>query len=195
MVFVYQIADSVGAGVKKITRNLQAKLTASDTQLLARAKDGDNSAFTELVRRHQNNIYRLAYGYLGEREAARDAAQEVFLKAYQGLPYFQSDSQFSTWLYSIGKNHCLNIIRREKLAEKIDPPESAAVDSHLPLRMKLKKLLGKLKDEHRDILILRYYQDLKYEQIAGTLNISLDTVKVRLFRAKAELKKLMGEGL
>lgn len=193
MVFVYEIADAVGAGVKKITRNLQAKFTASDSQLLARAKEGDDSAFTELVRRHQNNIYRLAYGYLGEREAARDAAQEVFLKAFQGLPYFQSDSQFSTWLYSICKNHCLNILRHERLADKIDPPETASAKNSLPLKIRLKKLLGQLKDEHRDILILRYYQDLKYEQIARTLDISLNTAKVRLFRAKAELKELMGE--
>lgn len=195
MAFVYEIADTVGTGMKKIARNLQAKLADGDSLLLERAKNGDDSSFAELVRRHQNHIYRLAFGYLGEREAAKDTTQEVFLKAYQGLLYFQNDSQFSTWLYSICKNHCLNVLKRQRLQERIELPNGNQVENTLPLKIRLKGILAELKDEHREIIILRYYQDLKYDQIAKILNISMDTVKVRLFRAKAELKELMGEGL
>jgi RNA polymerase sigma-70 factor (ECF subfamily) len=194
MVIVYQLADYVGTGVKKIARDLRAKMAVSDSQLLSRAKDGDNSAFSELVYRHQDFVYKLAWGYLNDNEEAKDAAQEVFISAYRGLPYFKSDSLFTSWLFKICKNHCLNVIRRNKLENEIERESPGVIESDLPIKLRLKKLVANLNDEHREIIILRYYQDLKYNQIAELLDIPLSTVKIRLHRAKAELKTLAGVG-
>ncbi|MCP4581368.1 MAG: RNA polymerase sigma factor [candidate division Zixibacteria bacterium] len=194
MVIVYQLADLVGTGVKSIARNFQAKIAISDSQLLNRAKDGDDTAFNELVCRHQNFIYKLAWGYLNEKEAAKDATQDVFIKAYQGLPYFQSDSQFTTWLYRICKNHCLNLLRRQKRESELELDRPNNTESDLPMKLGLKKMIANLSEEYREIIILRYYQDLKYDQIARLLDIPLSTVKIRLHRAKAELKNLAGVG-
>ncbi len=195
MAMVYQLTGLVGAGVKNIARNFQAKMAVSDAQLLARAKSGDDTAFNDLVCRHQNFIYRTALSYLHESEAAKDAVQEVFVKAYQGLPYFQSDSQFSTWLYKICKNYCLNQQRRQKLENETEPVISSKNEMDLSLKLRLKKMVNSLNEEYREIIILRYYQDLKYDQIARLLDIPISTVKIRLFRAKAELRTLAGASL
>ena len=117
MTVVYQMADFVGTSVRKIARNLHANLVVPDSQLLTYAKEGDNEAFSELVRRHQDFIFKFARGYLNDNQAAEDVTQDVFIKAYQGLPYFKNESQFSSWLYTICKNHCLNQIRRSILEE------------------------------------------------------------------------------
>jgi RNA polymerase sigma-70 factor, ECF subfamily len=192
MVLVYQIADYVGDGVKKLAKNLQAGFIISDAQLLERAKNRDDGAFNELVKRHQQFVYKVAFGYLNDSEAARDVVQDVFLKAYRGLPYFQSDSQFTTWLYKICKNHCLNVIRRHKL-ETDNPPEiNSGEIPDISLKSKLKKLISRLSEDHREIIILRYYNDLKYDEIARYLGINPGTVKIRLHRAKRELKQLAG---
>ena len=192
MAMVYELTGLVGARVKNIARNFQAKIAVSDAQLLVRAKSGDDTAFNDLVCRHQNFIYRTALGYLHDSEAAKDAVQEAFVKAYQGLPYFQSDSQFSTWLYKICKNYCLNLLRRQKLENETEPVNSSNNETDLSLKLRLKKMVDSLNEEYREIIILRYYQDLKYDQIARLLDIPLSTVKIRLFRAKAELKILAG---
>ncbi len=163
-----------------------------DSQLLTYAKEGDNEAFSELVRRHQNFIFKFARGYLNDNEAAEDITQDVFIKAYQGLPYFKNESQFSSWLYKICKNHCLNQLRRRKLEGNTEIENVNHNDPDLSTKVKLKSIIGNLSDEYREIVILRYYEDLKYEQIARILNIPLSSVKIRLFRAKAELKKMIG---
>ena len=118
--------------------------------------------------------------------------QDVFLKAYRGLPYFQSDAQFSTWLYKICKNHCLNVIRRRKLESDNQPEENVGETPDISIATKLKKLISHLGEDHREIIILRYYNDLKYDEIARYLGINPGTVKVRLHRAKQELKQLAG---
>ena len=192
MILVYQIADYVGDSVKKLAKNLQAGFIISDAQLLERAKNRDDKAFNELVKRHQQFVYKIALGYLNDNEAAKDITQDVFLKAYRGLPYFQSDSQFTTWLYKICKNHCLNIIRRRKLENDNQPEERNDEMADISMKTKLKSLISRLNDEHREIIVLRYYNDLKYEEIARYLGINLGAVKIRLHRAKQELKQLAG---
>lgn len=191
MVFVYQIADYVGANVKKLTKNLQARLIVTDAQLLERAKDKDDNAFNELVKRYQNFVYKTAYGYLTDREMAEDVTQDVFIKAYRGLPYFQNDSQFTTWLFKICKNHCLNIIRHRKLETDSREDNSRGHQPDLSMKIELKELISRLNDGHKEVIILRYYNDLKYDEIARYLGLPMSSVKMRLYRAKQELKKMV----
>ncbi len=196
MVANLQFLSVASVSVKKLARQIQTKLVLTDSQLIARTKGGDNDAFAELIRRHQDCVFRQAIGYLQEKEAARDAAQETFIKAYQGLAYFKNESKFqdastfSAWLFRICKNHCLNVLRRMKLETRIDCDIIKVNQPDMLLASRLKKKIAGLKEEYRDVIVLRYYQELKYEQIARILGIPLSTVKIRLFRAKNELKKV-----
>lgn len=192
MAYVYQIAGYVGTGVKRAARNVKAKFTATDAQLLKRAKEGDDSAFNEIVKRYQNFVYKTALSYLHDRENARDITQDVFIKAYKGLPYFNNDSQFTTWLYKICKNQCLNYLRREKAHIEDNDGPTGNYNMDLPLKAGLDKLIAKLKDEYREVIVLRYYQQLKYDEIAHYLDLPMSTVKIRLYRAKQELKGMIG---
>ena len=192
MATVYSLTILVGAGIKKATRYIQSKIVLTDFDLIARAQDGDNDAFNELVCRHQDFVYRQALSYLHDRDSAKDAAQEVFIKAYHGLAYFQSNSLFQAWLYRICKNYCLNIIRRLKIEENARFESVDSINPDLPLQLRLKKIISKLDEDYREIIILRYYQDLKYDEIARLLSISISTVKIRLFRAKKMLKDTIG---
>ncbi len=193
MSMVYQIADYVGDGVKKTAQIFKARFRVSESQLLEKAKKNDSEAFGELVRRNQDFVYRTALGYLQDEESAKDITQDVFIKAYRGLPYFRDESQFATWLYKICKNQCLNLIRHKKLESGERLKEEQSEDSPIPLKVRMKKLIANLNDEYRDIIMLRYYQDLTYDEIARYLDIPLSTVKIRLYRAKRDLKNLMGE--
>lgn len=196
MVVNLQFLSVANVSVKKLARQIQTKLVLTDSQLVARAKDGDHDAFAELIRRHQDYVFRQAMGYLQEKEAARDAAQETFIKAYQGLAYFKNESKFqdpstfSAWLFRICKNHCLNVLRRMKQEAGIDCNIIKVNQPDLSLTSRLKKMIAGLREEYSEVIILRYYQGLKYDQIARILDTPLSTVKIRLFRAKNELKKV-----
>jgi RNA polymerase sigma-70 factor (ECF subfamily) len=165
----------------------------SDSQLIARARDGDSEAFSEIVRRYQDFVYRQAWGYLQDAEAARDAAQDVFVTAYEGITHLRNEAALRHWLYRICRNHCLNVIRRRALERRHRPEALDTPHSDIPLSVTLRRAISELGDRYREPIILRYYQDLKYEGIAEVLGISVDTVKVRLFRAKARLKHMVGE--
>ena len=190
---VCQLADLITAGVKIAANRIKSKLTLSDMQLIARSKDGDDGAFGEIVKRYQDFIYRQAWGYLRDDEAAKDAAQDVFVAAYKGISYLRNDSALRRWLYRICKNHCLNIIRKRKLERELRPDTSGDVTSDMTLTVTLREMISELDDQFQEVIILRYYHDLTYEQIAEVLEVSLSTVKVRLFRAKSELKRMLGE--
>ncbi len=164
----------------------------TDSGLIARAKEGDDEAFGEIVRRYQGLVYRQAWGYLEDAEAAKDAAQEVFVTAYKGITYLREDSALRRWLYRICRNHCLNVIRRRKLEHDHRPEAPTEVRSDVPLRITLRRMISYLDDPYREVVILRYYGDLKYEEIAQVLDISVSTVKIRLFRAKRRLKRMLG---
>ncbi len=190
---VFQLVNLVVAGVKIAAKHIQLRLVLSDSQLIARAKGGDDDAFGEIVKRYQGFVYRQAWGYLQNDEAAKDATQDVFVTAYEAVAYLRNDSALRQWLYRICRNHCLNIIRRADIERRSrsEAPHKAQPD--LPLRVALREMISTLDDRYREVIILRYYQDLTYDEIAQILDIPVTTVKVRLFRAKNKLKKMLGE--
>ena len=190
---VCQVVALIAAGVRLTANRIQSRLVLSDIELIARTRDGDDEAFCEIVRRYQGFVYRQAWGYLQDSEAAKDAAQEVFVTAYEGIPYLREDSALRRWLYRICRNHCLNVLRRQKLERRLRPDAPDQVRQDVALRVALRQMISKLKDRYREVVILRYYNDLTYEQIAEVLDIPASTVKIRLFRAKNTLKKILGE--
>ena len=176
---------------------------------LARVAAGDTGAFTGLVETHQERLLRLCERLLGDPEEARDAAQEVFLKAFRKAAEVRPMGQVYTWLYRIAVNHCFNKLRRRKLvrflrfdtdpeepdAPAFDPPDAGPDPiSALEARRRwqtTRKAIAKLPDNQRAVLILVRFEGLSYRQAAEVLGITEGAVESRLFRA---MRRIAGEG-
>jgi RNA polymerase sigma-70 factor (ECF subfamily) len=169
----------------------------SDAELVARAQQGDESAFEKLVRRHQRYAFNVAYRALGDTAEAEDVTQEAFVRAWRGLPAFRSQARFTTWLYRIVYNLCLN--RLPGLQQELfqaEPMEEALVSSApSPLQLVetrervafLHTQLDQLPAKYRLVLTLRYLQNLSYEEIATALDVPMGTVKTHIHRARRSL--------
>ncbi len=174
------------------------ELPISDLDLITRIKAGDTDAYAELVRRHHPKVIALCQSMLTNTAAAEDAAQETFLKVYSSLKDFRGDAAFSTWLFRIAANKCLDFKRKsartrttsldfllEEHGEGIQRlmagpgPERSTEDAQL-----VEKILSCLPDAYRLILTLRELNGLTYQEIAQTMNCSVDSVKARLQRAR-----------
>ncbi len=178
----------------------QRPLTAvPDSALVALARSGHANAFEELVRRHQVTIFRIALRMLGDRRDAEDASQEAFLQAWRALPGFRSQSTFSTWIYRIVTNRCLNLRRArrpnqallwDQESEEPGPEEAAEAQNRLQI---LRAAILELTPEQRAVFVLRHLEGCAYEEIVEILGISLAAVKSRLHRARLELADVLGE--
>ena len=170
-----------------------------DSALVALARSGNANAFEELVRRHQVTIFRIALRMLGDSGDAEDASQESFLQAWRALPRFRSQSAFSTWLYRIVTNRCLNLRRARRPSQPLlwdqesaepGPEEAAEARNRL---LVLRQAILELTPEQRAVFVLRDLEGCAYEEIVQILGISLAAVKSRLHRARLELADLLRE--
>lgn len=192
------MASSVAAGPtteKKITPEVQAREQA---WALA-AKKGDRTAFLHLVDSYQRPVYNLCYRMLGQVHEAEDAAQETFLRAYTRLNTYQSDRKFSAWLLSIAAHYCIDRLRQRRqqliswdelppwrwLSDPDPQPEEAALKHEA--QASVQALLDVLPPDYRAAIILRYWYELAYDEIAQTLQTSVSAIKSRLFRARQML--------
>lgn len=182
------------AGIKTGSTVRKALIPDPDTVILQAVSDGDTDAFGRLVVRYEDFVYTLILGIVRSEEMAKDIAQETFVRAYRGIRRFQLRSSFKTWLYRIAYNTAMSHLSREnadrnfRAMESEEPLYEESRDQNL--RIFLEKLISKLKPELRSVIIFHYYDDLKYEEIAEVLDCPVGTVKIRLYRAKYELKKL-----
>lgn len=175
-----------------------------EQQWISQAAQGDTQAFAHLVERYETVVYHQALRLVGNREDAADVTQEVFWKAWRALPTFRRESSFSTWLYRLTDNACLDLLRREKKRRgdaSLDDEESLSLAQQLPHpgpspqehlergeRMTaLEQGLQQLSQEHRRILVLREINGLSYQEIGTILGLSDGTVKSRLARARLAL--------
>lgn len=188
----------------------------TDQELAARARDGDQDAFEQLVRDNEKRIYTLALRMTGSREDALDLAQDAFFQAWKALPTFQGESSFATWLYRLATNLCLDHLRTQKRrtqsmgpALSLDDEENGPVqvaDQQLQpqeaverserrraLERALERGLASLPDHHRQVLIMRELSGLSYQEIAQVLDLDLGTVKSRIARARLSLRKILLE--
>lgn len=167
---------------------------------LERAVNGDVDAFGELVRLYEQPIYNLTYRMLNNAEEAEDAAQEAFIRAYANLHRYDVNRSFKTWLFSIASNHCIDIIRRRRLTllsidEPLPPhpnltsvqpmPEQSAIEGERSEWVET--LLDTLPADYRAAVVLRYWYDMSYAEIAEALSTTESAIKSRLFRARQKL--------
>ena len=170
-----------------------------DREAIEACQRGDREAFDRLVERYQRDIYRLCYRYVNNHFDASDMAQEVFLRAYKALAKFRGDSAFSTWLYRIAVNTCLNFRSSRRLpSEPLEddvPDATRGVADRIEqdeLSQQVREAVGRLPEKQRATLILKIYHDLTHEEVAEILGSSVGTVKANLFHAVANLRRQMG---
>jgi RNA polymerase sigma-70 factor, ECF subfamily len=177
---------------------------ADDRLLVEACRAGQREAFDVIVERHQRQVYQLCYRFAGNHEDASDLAQDVFIRAYRGLHSFKGNSAFSTWLYRIGVNVCLNRVGAR--TPKWTTLDAAEQPDHRAERADVKILRGeraaevraaiaRLPRKQRAALILRVYHDLPHDQIAEIVGTSVGAVKANFFHALANLKKLLNPKL
>lgn len=169
-----------------------------ELELIQRALTGDTSAWGEIVRRYKDAVFGIAIGILGNPADAEDATHDAFIRAYEGLHTFHLDKRFSTWIFAVTANVCKNKLRRERLFAPLkhisrltkgnDPAKQLAQQERTQI---IREAIEQLGPAYRMPLVLRYYADLDYKEIAEALGLPEGTVKTRLHRAKSQLKHML----
>ncbi len=177
---------------------LERLVTISEVENLELARQGNQEAFTSIVEMYQNPVYNLCYRMLGNSQAAEDAAQETFWRAYNNLGRYDPQRPFATWLLSIAAHYCIDQQRRKRLptvdldeiiecnAEDPAPnPERAMLDTEFS--EEIQRQLSGLNENDRAVLVLRYFHELSEDEICQTLSITKSAVKSRLHRARQHM--------
>lgn len=168
---------------------------------LEQARKGDKTAFGHLIEAYQTPVYNLAYRMLNNSGEAEEAAQEAFIRAYTRLDTYNPAHKFSTWMLSITSNYCIDLIRKRRaLLLSIDEPlpphpalktqNSKGPEAQMLLHEQqemVQALLQELPEEYRQTVVLRYWHDLSYEEIAEMMDTTVSAIKSRLFRARRQL--------
>lgn len=183
-----------------------------DELLIRRAQSGDEGAFEQLLLAHQKGVYNLCLRMAGNPDDALDLSQEAFIRAWRALGQYQFDAAFSTWLFRLTSNVCIDFLRKQKRQQHMsltvtdddepgeeftvpDPapgPEEQAV--HNERRQAVARAMAALPEDYRAVMQLRAVEELSYEQIAEILDIKVGTVKSRLARARTQLRKILKDG-
>lgn len=164
----------------------------SESELLRSARDGDGSAFAELLRPQYQAAFRVAYGLLHDVDEAEDAVQEAAFTAWKKLGNVRPDSPLRPWFLAIVANHCRTVARsRWWSMGRMDRADDEAPIADLAAGVDLRRALLRLGHDERLILVLRYYLDLPYEEIAGILGISAKAARTRVERAVHRLRPIL----
>jgi len=181
-----------------------------EKELIKEAKLGNMGAFESLIIRYESKVYNIAYKMFNNEEDAKDVSQEIFIKLYRNLIKFNEQSKFSTWLYRVAVNTCLDEIRKRKkdkenLTSNVYETEDGEIEREIPSTYnmpeaelikndrieKLRYALTLIKEDHRSVIVLKDLEGYSYNEIADTLNITIGTVKSRISRARESLKETL----
>jgi RNA polymerase sigma factor (sigma-70 family) len=183
------------------------------SQLIERALTGDQKSYSEIVSRYHEQIHHFIYRMVKDTAQAEDLVQETFIKAFRALATFNSDYAFSTWLYKIAANNCIDFFRKKKLktfsldtpiqvkdgevhrdfADREQTPEHELMSQERTNQIQF--AINTLPEKYKEAILLRHSKDKSYEEIAEELSIPLGTVKVRIFRAREMLKSKLKDQL
>jgi len=186
---------------------------ADERELIRRAQRGDRAAFDSLVRLYDHEVLRLALKVVGSPEEARDLYQEAFLKVYRSLGHFRFDSRFSTWLYRVVMNVCLDHLRRQRTRNEVQAPSSEEGETEYfqtvpddrpefdperalkgrEIRRRIDSALADLNPRERLVFELKHYQGLKLRAIGELCGTSEETAKNCLFRATQKLRVALAD--
>ena len=185
--------------------------TCDDEQkLLMRCRRGDKQSFERIVTLYMRRAYSIALGFVGQHEDALDLSQEAFIRAYKNIKKYDPNRRFFPWFYQILKNLCFNYLkkRKELCFSQVSTTDESQIanqtadgfDPYLlvernELKESIWKAIGELDDKHREIIILRHFQDLSYNEIAEVLICNKGTVMSRLYYARRELKEILNNKL
>ncbi len=175
---------------------------------LQRCRRGSRKAFEVFVNKYMKDAYFIALGLVGNREDALELSQEAFIRAYRNIKQVKPDRKFFPWFYQILKNLCISHLRKRKYrkAGSLDvegcPEVEATADCFSPeevaarneIKDKVWQAIGQLDEKHREVIILRHFQDMSYDQIAEALFCNKGTVTSRLYYARKKLEELLGAG-
>lgn len=168
---------------------------------------GDQNAYADIVNLYQDKLYQVCYRMLGNKQEAEDIAQEAFIRAYINLHSYDQNRKFSTWLYRIGTNLCIDRIRKKKPdyyldaevagTEGPDMYSQIAADEQLPeeaveqmeLQDRIQYEISRLPDKYRSVIVLKYIEELSLQEISEILDMPLGTVKTRIHRGREALRK------
>ncbi|MBO6880289.1 sigma-70 family RNA polymerase sigma factor [Winogradskyella sp.] len=183
-------------------------MTTNDENILIDAiNNGDTRAYAQLVDRYKDLVYTLALRMLKHKEEAEEVAQDTFIKVFKSLDKFKGDSKFSTWIYRVAYNTCLDNIKKNKkhlnnvaidefTFNKLDTIDNALDNIINEERSVLiKKCIDKLPEDSSALLTLFYFEELSLEEISKIINIEANTVKVKLFRARKKLAVILEQYL
>lgn len=200
------VAKGMAASAPALTLPFQqGEKRVDDRELVRLSQNGTEAAFEELVRRHQQRVFALVAGILHRPDDVEDVAQQVFLKAYLGIKRFDQRAAFSTWLYKIAVNECWDYLRKRKVrplvyeadlseeqVSRLDgivssdrPPEGP--NTRAETREILDRMLATLPEQDRQLLVLKEIEGFSVQELAEILNLNVNTVKVRLFRARGRI--------
>ena len=169
----------------------------SDVELVARTRRGEQEAFSELVRRHQQIVYNLSYRYMRDLALAEDMAQEAFLKAFRLLNGFRGDCSFSTWMYRVTSSVCLTELNRRKRRGEVSletdhagATENTQIESD-DMADLVRRAVTRLPEKYASIVTMYYLNQMPYEEIATAMEIPLGTLKTWMFRARKDLRAIV----
>jgi RNA polymerase sigma-70 factor (ECF subfamily) len=174
----------------------------SDLQLIEEVRNGKRRAFTELMRRYQQRVYWAARRIVGTHEDADDIVQETFVKAYTALGDFRGESSFFTWLYRIAVNLSLNAVRKRQLVSYLK--ENEIINRIFPssddpsrevefkeTQSRLQEAIARLPEKQRAVFVMRYYDEMSYEEISEVMKTSVGGLKANFFHALRKVREYM----
>jgi len=164
-----------------------------DRKIIERILDGDTEAFNLLVRQWEKPIYNFIVRLVGDREGAMDLCQESFMKAYRELGTLKDRDRFSSWLYRIAHNTCFSRLRKDQGKTFVElEPETRASRSSIESRLAVEKALQQLPEDQREVVVLKVFQGLKFDEIAAIQGAPVSTVKSRLYMGFEKLRSILG---
>ncbi len=185
---------------------MSAEVANEDETLIARSREGDSSAFNELVTRHRNRIYMVTYSIIRNSDDALDLTQETFIRAWKSLGKLDGNTQFPAWLSRIARNASIDLLRKKQnrpqsefdvgpmaidAASRTTPAEAERPGlgvERSEMRERFERALATLSADHREVIVLKEVEDLSYKEIAGMIGCSIGTVMSRLFYARKKMQ-------